>query len=55
MPLLRAAFLSDEEHRHLLTQAGFTEVKTKHFPGKNWILAIGRRPSSTVGISAIET
>jgi ubiquinone/menaquinone biosynthesis C-methylase UbiE len=45
MPLLRAAFLSDEEHRELLSQAGFTEVTTKHFPGKNWICAIGRKPT----------
>jgi ubiquinone/menaquinone biosynthesis C-methylase UbiE len=45
MPLLRAAFLSDAEHRHLLTQAGFTEVETKHLSGKNWIFATGRRPS----------
>ena len=45
MPLLGAAFLSDEEHRDLLTQAGFTEVATKHAPGKNWICATGRRPS----------
>jgi ubiquinone/menaquinone biosynthesis C-methylase UbiE len=45
MPLLRAAFLSDPEHRDLLTQAGFTEVTTKHVSGKNWICAIGRRPS----------
>ena len=45
MPLLRAAFLSDPEHRDLLTQAGFIEVTTKHVSGKNWICAIGRRPS----------
>lgn len=45
MPLLRAAFLSDAEHRDLLTEAGFTEVETKHLSGKNWILATGRRPS----------
>lgn len=45
MPLLRAAFLSDEEHRNLLTQAGFVEVKTDHLSGKNWICATGRRPS----------
>jgi ubiquinone/menaquinone biosynthesis C-methylase UbiE len=44
MPLLRAPFLSDEEHRDLLTQAGFIEVTTKHVPG-NWICAMGRRPS----------
>jgi ubiquinone/menaquinone biosynthesis C-methylase UbiE len=45
MPLLRAAFLTDAEHRELLIQAGFTEVKTEHRSGKNWILATGRRPS----------
>ena len=45
MPLLRAAFLSDEEHRDLLTQAGFTEVTTNHVSGRNWICATGRRPS----------
>jgi SAM-dependent methyltransferase len=45
MPLLRAAFLSDAEHRDLLTQAGFAEVAIKHQPGKNWICATGRRPT----------
>lgn len=45
MPLLRATLLSDSEHRDLLTQAGFTEVVTKHVPGKNWICATGRRPT----------
>ena len=45
MPLLRAALLSDAEHRDLLTQAGFTEVATKHVSGKNWICATGRRPT----------
>lgn len=45
MPLLRASFLSDGEHRDLLTQAGFTEVTTRHVAGKNWIVATGLRPS----------
>jgi ubiquinone/menaquinone biosynthesis C-methylase UbiE len=44
MPLLRAAFLSDTEHRELLAQAGFTEVATKHASGRNWISATGRKP-----------
>jgi len=44
MPLLGAAFLTDAEHHDLLTQAGFTEVATKHVSGKNWICALGRRP-----------
>ena len=45
MPLLRAAYLSDAEHRDLLTQAGFAEVATNHVPGKNWICATGRKPT----------
>jgi ubiquinone/menaquinone biosynthesis C-methylase UbiE len=44
MPLLRAAFLSDAEHRELLSQAGFIEVATMHLSGRNWICATGRRP-----------
>ena len=46
MPLLGAAFLSDREHKDLLTQAGFTDVATMHRRGKNWICAAGRRPST---------
>jgi SAM-dependent methyltransferase len=45
MPLLRAAYLSDAEHRDLLIHAGFTDVTTKHVSGKNWICATGRRPA----------
>lgn len=44
MPLLRAALLSDDEHRSLLDGAGFTGVETSHKPGTNWILATGRKP-----------
>lgn len=43
MPLLRAAYLSDAEHRDLLTQAGFADVRTMHVSGKNWICATGQR------------
>ena len=49
MPLLRAAYLSDAEHRDLLTQAGFTGVSTMHAPGKSWICATGHRPPATGG------
>jgi ubiquinone/menaquinone biosynthesis C-methylase UbiE len=45
MPLIGAAFLSDEEHRRLLADAGLTEVETRHRSGTNWIFATGRRPS----------
>ncbi len=44
MRLIRAAHLSDAEHRELLAQAGFTEVATTHQSGKSWICALGRRP-----------
>ncbi len=44
MPLLGAAFLTDAEHRELLTQAGFNEVATSHRTGRNWICVTGRRP-----------
>jgi SAM-dependent methyltransferase len=44
MRVLRAKYLSDAEHRDLLTQAGFTEVSTVHAPGRSWICAMGRRP-----------
>lgn len=45
MPLLRARLLSDAQHRDLLTRAGFTDVRTEHRCGTNWICAIGRRPA----------
>jgi SAM-dependent methyltransferase len=45
MPLLRAAFLSDTEHRDLLSEAGFSKVVIKHQTGKNWICATGQRPT----------
>lgn len=44
MQLLRAAYLTDTEHRDLLLQAGFTQVTTSHAPGTSWICALGRRP-----------
>jgi ubiquinone/menaquinone biosynthesis C-methylase UbiE len=44
MALLRAAFLSDAEHRELLAKAGFAEVTTVHRSGRNWICAAGRKP-----------
>jgi ubiquinone/menaquinone biosynthesis C-methylase UbiE len=44
MRLLRAAHLSDAEHRDLLTQAGFTDVITRR--KLSWIAASGRRPAA---------
>ena len=50
MPLLRAAFLSDAEHRDLLTRAGMTEVATmdlRHGP-QAAIAGLHRRFTETV-------
>jgi len=44
MPLLRAVFLSDAEHRDLLTQAGFTQVATKV---RFWMQGAWPSPPST--------
>jgi hypothetical protein len=46
MPLLRAAFLSDAEHRDLLTQAGFTEVATMDLAGKKLDLRHGAKAAA---------
>lgn len=46
MPLLRAAFLSDAEHRDLLTQTGFGEVTTKHRLRKK--LDLRHRPQADI-------
>lgn len=44
MPLLGAAFLTEAQHRDLLTNAGFMEVATTRQSGRNWICVTGRRP-----------
>lgn len=46
MLLIRAAHLTDAQHRELLTRAGFAEVATFHAPGQNWICATGKRPGT---------
>lgn len=38
------AHLSVDEHRELLTKAGFVEVQVLEEYDKGWICAIGRRP-----------
>lgn len=45
MKLIGAAYLSDAEHRALLTQAGLSDVTTFHKSPTDWICATGRRPS----------
>jgi ubiquinone/menaquinone biosynthesis C-methylase UbiE len=43
--LLRATYLSLDEHRALLTDAGFTHVEIDADPLRGWMCAIGARPT----------
>jgi ubiquinone/menaquinone biosynthesis C-methylase UbiE len=45
MRMLRGKLLTLDEHRDLLTRAGFADVSTSQMPGKPWMCAVGRRPS----------
>jgi ubiquinone/menaquinone biosynthesis C-methylase UbiE len=49
MMLLRATYLTPDEHRELLTSAGFFPVEIFEEPNKGWLSAVGRKP----GIGAI--
>jgi SAM-dependent methyltransferase len=44
MMLLRARYLTVEEHRQLFAAAGFTDVVVDTEPHKGWIYAAGRKP-----------
>jgi SAM-dependent methyltransferase len=44
MRLLRAAFLSADEHREWFASAGFTDVQVLEERSHGWICVIGRRP-----------
>ena len=44
MKLLRATYLTLEEHRNLLVEAGLAEVEVFEERKKGWICAVGRRP-----------
>ncbi|PYP62905.1 MAG: class I SAM-dependent methyltransferase [Gemmatimonadetes bacterium] len=41
--ILRAAYLTPDEHRHLLVDAGFVDVQIFEEKAKGWICASGRR------------
>jgi len=45
MSLLRASYLTIDEHRDLFRTAGFSEVAVLEEPSKGWICALGRKPS----------
>ena len=44
--VLKAAYLTPEQHRQLLVDAGFADVQVFEEKAKGWICAIGRRSST---------
>jgi hypothetical protein len=44
MMLLRARYLTVEEHRQLFTSAGFSHVDVDTAARKGWICVVGRKP-----------
>lgn len=45
MRLLRARYLTVQQHRDLLAAAGFTDIVVDTDPARGWICALGRRPA----------
>jgi SAM-dependent methyltransferase len=52
MALLSATYLTVDEHRELLTKAGFAEVGVFEERASGWICAVGRKPVSTASASS---
>ena len=46
MLLLRARYLTLDQHRAMFCAAGFTDIEIKHDPRKGWICGIARRPAA---------
>ena len=44
--VLKAAYLTPEQHRQLLVDAGFADVQVFEEKARGWICAIGRRSST---------
>lgn len=44
MKMLQATYLTVDEHRALLSGAGYSEVQVFEERGKGWLCAVGRRP-----------
>jgi hypothetical protein len=44
--LLKATYLSLEEHRAVLTEAGFTNVEIHAESVRGWMCAVGTRPTN---------
>jgi ubiquinone/menaquinone biosynthesis C-methylase UbiE len=43
-PVTGLTFLSVEEHREMLANAGYSEIQITLEPGKGWICALGKKP-----------
>jgi ubiquinone/menaquinone biosynthesis C-methylase UbiE len=43
-PVTGLTFLSVEEHREMLANAGYSEIQISLEPGKGWICALGKKP-----------
>ena len=44
MKLLRATYMSVDEHRDLFSTAGYTDVDVSEERSKGWVCAVGKRP-----------
>ena len=44
MMLLRATYLTPDEHRYALSAAGYVDVEVSEERGKGWICAVGAKP-----------
>jgi ubiquinone/menaquinone biosynthesis C-methylase UbiE len=49
LPVTGMKFLSVDEHRELLANAGFSDIQIIEEPGKGWICGIGRKPAVQTG------
>jgi hypothetical protein len=44
--LLRASYLSLDEHRAMLTEAGFADVELDAHSSGGWMCVVGKRPEA---------
>jgi SAM-dependent methyltransferase len=51
LPVTGMKLLSPDEHRNLLTNAGYSNVQITLEPGNGWILAVGEKGSEDVSAS----
>ena len=49
LPVTGMKFLSVDEHRELLVNAGYSDIQVIEEPGNGWICGLGRKPSVQTG------